>query len=68
MDKSKMKYVPLIGMFYKGIPFVKNPTEPTDFKSTLKYHTQRFWKTMYHIILIVVLNFLLIIIFFLLTH
>ena len=67
MDKNKLKYFPIIGMFY-GIPFIKNPTKPENFKSTLKYQLERFLQVMYHMISVVVLNFLIIIIFVLLTH
>jgi len=61
------KYIPIVGMFY-GIPFIKNPTEPTNFKTTLKYQLQRFLQVMYHIISVVTLDFLLILIYFVLTH
>lgn len=69
MMKENMKYIPLVGLFYNGTPFIKNPTtEPGNFKSTLKYELHRLWKTFYHLVTITLLNLLILTLYFLLTH
>lgn len=61
------KYIPIVGMFY-GIPFIKNPTEPKDFKSMMKYSLEHFLQGFYHFGTVIILNFLIILTYILLTR
>ena len=67
MNKNKLKYIPIVGMFY-GNPFFKNPTIPVDFKTDIKSKLEDFVKTLYHMITMGIVVIILMVITFLLTH